>query len=70
MKILSFIEYPEIIKKILKHLDLWDLKAGPPPKKANAQSSNIHIDYSDSQVPSCEDYLYGDPDYPLKAYAS
>ncbi len=31
MKILSFIEDPEIIKKILKHLDLWDLKSKPLP---------------------------------------
>jgi hypothetical protein len=27
MKILSFIEGPEVIKKILKHLGLWDIKA-------------------------------------------
>ncbi|MDY6853233.1 MAG: hypothetical protein SWO11_00790 [Thermodesulfobacteriota bacterium] len=32
MKILSFIEDPEIIKKILKHLDLWDLKSKPLPR--------------------------------------
>ena len=28
MKILSFIEDPKIIKRILKHLDLWDLEKG------------------------------------------
>lgn len=32
IKILSFIEDPEIIKKRLKHLDLWDVKHRPPPK--------------------------------------
>ena len=31
MKILSFIEDPEIVKKILKHLGLWEVKARPPP---------------------------------------
>ncbi len=47
MKILSFIEDPEIIKKILKHLDLWDLKSKPLPR-ANALPNNIepHLDYS------------------------
>jgi len=29
MGIISFIEDPEIVKKILKHLGLWDLKARP-----------------------------------------
>jgi hypothetical protein len=68
MKILSFIEDPEIIKKILKHLDLWDVKPRPPPK-ANDLPINIQIDCSDSQVPPCEDYLYCDPDYLVDAYA-
>ena len=77
MKILSFIEDPEIIKKILKHLDLWNLKARPPPR-ANALPNNIepHLDYSDSQLPpparnaaqreagGSYDYLYGDEQYP------
>ena len=47
MKILSFIEDREIIKKILKHLDLWDLKSEPLPR-ANAPPNNIepHLDYS------------------------
>ena len=62
MRILSFIEDPEIIKKILKHLDLWDLKARPPPKRTKAPPPPAHIDYSDSQVSPCEDYLYCDPD--------
>jgi len=47
MKISSFIENPEIIKKILKHLDLWDLKSKPLPR-ANTLPNNIepHLDYS------------------------
>jgi endonuclease III len=32
MKIISVIEDEEVIKKILKHLGLWDRKARPPPK--------------------------------------
>ena len=64
MKILSFIEDPEIIEKILKHLDLWDVKPRPPPKRGNTLPSNIHIDYSYSQVPTSDDYLYVDAEYP------
>ncbi len=72
MKILCFIEDPEVIKKILKRLGLWDIKARPPPK-ATTTPPDFHIDYSDSQVPPCEDYLYCDPDYPIypiEMYAS
>jgi len=35
MRILAFIEAPEIIEKILKHLGLWEIKERPPPR-ANA----------------------------------
>ena len=65
MKIISFIENPEIIKKILKHLGLWDLKARPPPR-ANAlhKSCEQRIDYSTSQLPPSDDCLYVDEQYP------
>jgi len=69
MKIISFIDDSEIIKKILKHLDLWEVRQRPPPR-ANAPPLNIHIDYTDSQIPSYEDDLYCDPDYPIELYAS
>jgi hypothetical protein len=68
MKVISVIEDEEVIKKILKHLGLWDIKARPPPK-ATAIPPDFHIDYSDSQVPPCEDYLFHDPEYPIEAYA-
>jgi hypothetical protein len=32
MRIIAFIEDWEVIKKILKHLGLWEVKARPPPK--------------------------------------
>ena len=31
MKIISFIDDEQLVKKILKHLDLWDVKRKPPP---------------------------------------
>jgi hypothetical protein len=32
MKIIAFIEDEEVIEKILKHLELWEMKARPPPR--------------------------------------
>ena len=66
MRILCFIEDELLIEKILKHLGLWEREARPPPK-ANALLPDVHIDYSDSQVPPSDDYLYSDPDYPIEA---
>ena len=45
MRILAFIEDEEIIKKILKHLGLWERKARPSPK-TSAPQTNAHIDKS------------------------
>ena len=52
MKVISVIEDENVIKKILKHLGLWDQKARPPPK-ANSppMAPQYHIDYTDSQLP-------------------
>jgi hypothetical protein len=69
MRIISFIEDEEIISKILKHLGLWEVKQRPPPR-ANAPPPKIYIDYTKSQIPSDEDNLYCDPDYPIEMYAS
>ena len=69
MRIISFIEDQEVIKKILKYLGLWLVKKKPSPR-ANAPPVHIHLDYSDSQIPSSEDYLHKDPDYPIENYAS
>ena len=58
------IEDENVIKKILKHLELWDQKARPPPK-ANTlpMAQEYNIDYTDSQVPVSDNYLYLDPQY-------
>jgi hypothetical protein len=41
-----------------------------PSPKGNAPAVHIPLDYSDSQIPSCEDYLYKDPDSSMEHYAS
>jgi hypothetical protein len=64
MKVLSFIQDSEIIKKILKPFDLWDLRK--PLSKANAPSEDIapHLSSSDCQLPPFYDYLHVDEQYP------
>jgi hypothetical protein len=37
--------------------------------KVKAPPLTVDTDQSDFQVPSCEDYLYCDPDYLVDAYA-
>ena len=69
MKILGFIEDSQVIRKILTHLGLWDIKARSPPK-ATATPPDFHIDYSDSEAQPCKDYLFHDPEYPVEAYVS
>ncbi|MCG6533850.1 MAG: hypothetical protein L7F78_03985 [Syntrophales bacterium LBB04] len=56
MKVISVIEEEEVIKKILKHLGLWNVKARPPPRK-ESKVNEIAIDYSESQLLPSDDYL-------------
>jgi hypothetical protein len=61
MKVISVIEDEEVIKKILKHLNLWDVKARPPPKtKGPPKINEYSIDYSTSQLPVSDKRLYVD----------
>jgi hypothetical protein len=63
MRVISFIEDQNVIKKILKHLNLWEVKPRPPPRMSKAQPSYTepHIDYSDSQVPPSDNGFYVGP---------
>ena len=67
MRIIAFIEDEEVIKKILKHLGLWEAKARPPPK-VKAPSPTIYLDDSESQIFLSPDSFYGHPDYPMDFY--
>jgi hypothetical protein len=51
MKIVSVIEDKDIIKKILKHLGLVDLKVRPRPRANALPKYEFSINYSDSQLP-------------------
>jgi len=54
MRIISFIEDDGVIQKTLKHLGLWLAKPTPPPR-ANGPPRELHIVYSDSQMPPPSD---------------
>jgi hypothetical protein len=42
-----------------KHLELWDQKAKPPPKANTLRmAQEYNIEYTDSQVPVFDNYLY------------
>jgi hypothetical protein len=62
MRIIAFIEKQEVIKKIPKHLGLWEVKPRPPHRLAKTQPlcTEPHIDYSDSQVLPSDNQLYVD----------
>ena len=63
MKIISVIENEDVIKKILIHLGLWEREARPPPKdKTHLKTSEYSIDYSSSQLPDSDKWLYVDPE--------
>jgi len=75
MKVISVIEDEEIVKKILKHLGLWERKVRPPPKATGPPKGlEYTIDYSMSQFSCLPDlvsdesgsdkWLYIDPEYP------
>ena len=66
MRIISLIDDAEIIKKILKHLDLWNVKRKPPPC-ANGPPPEAFIIYDQSSSPSADDYII-DADYPIETY--
>ena len=53
MKIISFIDDSEIIKKILNHLGLWDVKRKPPPR-ANGPPTESFIIYDESSSPGAD----------------
>ncbi len=66
MRVIVFIEDPDVIKKILRHLGLWDVKRKPLPT-ANATSIGVFPAYDEQPGPSRDDYIR-DPDYPAEAY--
>ncbi len=66
MRVIAFIEDPDVIKKILKHLGLWDVKRKPRPT-ANAPPIDVFPAYDEKPGSSTVEYIR-DPNYPSEAY--
>ncbi len=56
MRIIDFIEDEQLVKKILKHLNLWDVNR-KPPARANSPPPETFITYDDSPSPGADNYL-------------
>jgi len=46
MRIISFIDQPEVIKKILQHLGLWEESHAPPDKRQRKKEITFDPSYS------------------------
>ena len=57
MRVISFIAQPEIIEKILKHLDLWETRNHDPPAPKATHIPELIIDPSYWQLPETEYWL-------------
>ena len=66
MRVIAFIEDPNVIKKILKQLSLWDVKRKPRPT-ANAPPIDDFPVYDEQPGPRADDYIV-DLEYPVEAY--
>jgi len=55
MRVIAVIEDSDVIKKILKHLGLWDVKRKPRPT-ANAPPIDAFPTYDEQPGPSADDY--------------
>jgi len=65
MRVVAFIEDPDVVNKILKHLNLWEFKK-PPRPVAHAPPIIELPTYDDAFQPSADDYV-ADPIYPMDA---
>ena len=54
MRVIAFIENEDVIKKILKHLGMWEVKRKPRPK-ANAPPIDVFPAYDQPPAPTADD---------------
>ncbi|MFO7556951.1 MAG: hypothetical protein R6W88_17270 [Desulfobacterales bacterium] len=65
MRVIAFITHENVIKKVLKHLGLWDIKRNPQPF-ANVPPIDVFPAYNKQPGPSADDSIK-DLHYPAKA---
>ena len=51
MRIISFIDQPEVIKKILEHLGLWEESHAPPNRKQGKREITFDPAYTNQFKP-------------------
>jgi hypothetical protein len=56
MKIIAFIEEFDIIEKILRHLDLWDVRNHDPPQKISDYILELVCDEADPRIPVFDEW--------------
>ena len=61
--VIAFIQDGNVIRKILKHLNLWNVKR-KPPARAHASSIDDFPAYDEPPMPSVDNYMK-DPEYPF-----
>jgi hypothetical protein len=57
MKIIAFIEEPDIIRRILAHIDIWDIRNHDPPVKKSEHIPELTYDDSCSQLPFSDAWM-------------
>jgi len=65
-KIISAIDDRQVIRAILEHLGLWQVRSRPPPKKHDPPI--IEYATADLQIQPHPDIIYGDPEYSWDDY--
>jgi hypothetical protein len=68
MRIISFIEDPSVIRKILMHLGLWLVRSRPPPKIHDPPSIEYAATEYLSHAPHPQTDAYADPEYSWDDY--
>jgi len=66
MRVIAFIEDPDVVKKILQYLNLWEFKQ-PPRPVAHAPPMIESPAYDDIPQTTAEDFIV-DPVYPFETY--
>jgi len=46
MRIISFLDRPDVIKKILEHLGLWEVAHAPPDSDPGRRETSVDLSYS------------------------
>ncbi len=67
MRVIAFIHDEDVIRKILKHLGLWDVKRKLPPRAHGPPFNDDSLEYDETPGPDVDAYNT-DPQYPVEAY--